>query len=1157
MEKIILFALSCIFSIQLSSQCGVSSEGEIPEIESKGHLFEFYKSQGVTLRLSVWVLREDDGSGGVNMTPTDIDALFDEVNENFSKSQISFDPCIRELHDSYRMNAEDTDIFYDGGCSSLNLVLVPWGGGLAQVGGDLGWSSRNPSDITHEIGHMLGLRHTFHNCSHPSLAECVSDFCTTGPFVITQGDGICDTPADSDGDLDGNSCLDAFPNGNIDCSYDYVHGQDLREKDPCDVPYSDPMGLILKNFMSYKRKSCQSEFSAGQILRMCAIISSNHQDKVGTFSNCLAPSPVSGMLATGLINSDQEFQDLDMELRNFTIKDCKVTLSNSTLKFIEGATLTLDNSELILESSSLISSDEQSCGIGAFNGIVVSGYGKIRLSGGSLIEAFTPIASSGIYGDFENIVCIGHDFTLESSSGTAFQSLGYTLLFGTDAIINGAIQLADDNIHLGYNSSSRVAFRSSTINRSANNSNIGLSLFDAFCGLNDETEINGFPYALNSIEGYLRINKSYIEGVDGPGIIVSNPLLFELNNSHLEQCRLNLSTAVSYNIKNNKFNGCGNFGLCNYTASVGGDDVIHFFENNIINASRSGVRSSSKVQTKFLCNDFDETPVQNFNWVGVNTLQGKDQDIPSGNKFTEDADQIGGMSNSVTYNYYQLAQDEILDNYSDINGITPVSYLDPAGCGLIGPDWMSPAGVLPDDPDDPDTKNDCPLGIDCTQDCPLGIDCTQDCPAGIDCTSPCPPGIDCTQDCPPGIDCTVPCPPGVDCTEPCPRGKDCDPVGDPIFDPIIDIIETEYVSLENQKDDIHSAYFDNNDIELKTLVENQSLESKEVLLKYISNNSDKLDGEWLMDIMHQSEYYKESEMVDMITANPVNIYDDQINELIYQSNSFSSANVNYIRNIQSEYAMSEEVGSLWDLSQIEYRQMELIQYALRRLRHYEWKSYDMQSVWYKRMGSIHADLAIADNYFDIKDDAAMDQVFTDIQLNDSYTIEEKNDASEYKILLNVLSEAADNNEKLSTLSPVRVAQLETWANSEFSLTAEKARGILITFYNYEYEENQSSYTPPAPMQFLSVSTSVVDDLDGELSVFPNPNDGNFNFSYTGDKLVNFVLVDITGREVYSADSIKASKVYQVSDLDAGVYIYQLSDQSGNLIETNKLSVVKD
>jgi len=907
-------------------------------------------------------------------------------------------------------------------------------------------------------------------------------------------------------------------------------------------------------------------FTQGQVQRMIATINIAHESKKGTFDQCQS-SPVVGIFNHGSFeNIEATFDDLILNVKNdLVLNNSKLTFNNCVLKFDDdvkvimglGANPNIAQSELILNNSKFISDTDGDCGQGEFFGIEVNTRGRIKLTDGSVIEAQTPISGSGLNGNFEHVTVIGDDFTLTGSSGTAIHSEGSTLILGRDAIINGGILLNDDQIHAGYHPSSRVVFSNSKINDFGGLVNpVGMSLFDAWCGLNNETEVNGFPFALRSTEGYLRINKSYIEGTGGPGVVVSNPLLFELNNSHFEQCRLDLSTAVSYNIKNNKFNGCGNFGLCSFTAIVGGDDVIHFFENNIINAPRSGVRSDSKVQTKFLCNDFDESPVQNFNWLGVNALQGKSQFAASGNKFSEMADQIGGMSPSVTYNYNSNNLEEILDNYSNTGNIIPNVTLE-AGCGLIGPDWISPVGNIADDPDDPDVKNDCPLGIDCTQDCPVGIDCTNDCPIGIDCTSPCPPGIDCTQDCPPGIDCTVPCPPGVDCNEPCPNGKDCDPIGDPVLDPVIHIVETEYVDLENEKEAIQAAYYNNDDVELKRLVESQSIGTKEELLKYVSNNSYKLDSKWLLDIMDNSEYYTESEMLEIITANHLNIYDEDVNELIYHSNSFSSTNIDIIRDVQSNFSMSSEVGDLWTISQIEYRQMQLIQYALLRLRHYEWKSYDQQSVWYNRVGTLHSALTNAENYFDIEEYSILDQIFSSIQSSEDFTLTEKQDAIQYRLLLDMLSDAGNNGEKLSTLSEDRINQLANWAYSGFYHTSVKAKGILETFYNYEFDETQSSYVSPDPMQFLSLSTSVLEQEAAEFSLYPNPNNGNFEVMYSGDKEANLVIFDITGRQVYQIKNVIASKEYQVTELESGVYIYQLSDSIGNVIETDKVNVIRD
>lgn len=86
--------------------------------------------------------------------------------------------------------------------------------------------------LTHEIGHFLGLHHTFRsegNCSDNSAANC-----------MTSGDRVCDTPAEEEAKYfcpeETNSCIEF----------------------PCDLP--DP----ISNFLNYVDDVCMDQFTAGQ-----------------------------------------------------------------------------------------------------------------------------------------------------------------------------------------------------------------------------------------------------------------------------------------------------------------------------------------------------------------------------------------------------------------------------------------------------------------------------------------------------------------------------------------------------------------------------------------------------------------------------------------------------------------------------------------------------------------------------------------------------------------------------------------------------------------------------------------------------------------------------------------------------------------------------
>ena len=1156
MKKYLFLILFCFFiSHLLQAQCLFSSNIEVDPLNIKSHQANQYKSNGATLRLTVYILRKDDGTGGVQMDIPAVQSLFQEVNMAFDMSGISFDVCVRELYDSYRLNLPfSSEKFYDGGCNSLHLVLVPQNFGLARLGGNLSFSGPDVSLIAHELGHNLGLVHTFNNCGHPNLGECVQDFCPNGPYITVKGDFVCDTPADSGRDSSGNNCERAFPRANDDCEYDYANSppNTLRLNDPCNDPYADPGNLILKNFMSYNVFECQTQFSAGQIERMCATIALRHQDRVGTLDMCIS-DPITSSIEKGIIEQDEDFTGLDLELNtSLIIRNCEVNLFNSNIAFDRFNKIILENATLNLYNTTLGSFSFSCSNNSSFTGVSIIGNSIVRLFDDSKIEAVVPIDATSVLGA-ERVVVGGNNYELVGTSGTAINSDVTALIVGDQVEINGSFDLKEADI---FGIGNYIGLTNTNIQGNRSN---GINLFSGQCYLLDNVHIKGFQSPLNLVKSSIWIHRAFLES-NGQAARFSNSDYTLLRNSHLEKCKLNISDAAYYNILNNNFNGCSGVD-CADNIEISGENTKHSVTNNIIKAPNRGLNALNNMDTKFLCNKFEESSDANFTWRGVNLLQGVDQFKASGNIFSDNTqDQIGGFSPGVSYNYNENAPQEILipNQYSNL-GLTPIALITAAGCGPIGPDWVSPADIDSDDPDVnllPDPDDQCPLGIDCTQVCPSGINCKDDCPPGIDCTQDCPSGIDCTVPCPPGIDCTVPCPPGVDCTVPCPNGVDCDPIGDPDDDVILERIEHDYIALENEKNNYEEALYPEDDSDLKSLVDNQLLENKSNLIDVLGKNPKKLGNGLMKNILANSDIYTEKEMLQILLLNPLNLHNREINRIVFHTHSFSDENIGELNNSFQSYSASAEASDLWAIDAIEYHQAEMIQYALRRLSFYSWKAHDMQHVWSQRSGNLKAMLISAERYFSNKELSKVDQVFSEISNMNTISESEKNDAQEFKALLNMLSEAEQNSEDLKTLSPERLNLLRNYSLSNNTFTRAKAQGILSAFYEEEFSQSLTNDQMPNQLQFLrTTSIGDIDDLSS-LRIYPNPSSGSFRIDSDLENVHYFQVYDTQGKLVLRKALQKGKQQVEInSKLEAGVYICKVMDSDDAVVETKKLIIL--
>lgn len=139
----------------------------------------------------------------------------------------------------------------------------------------------NGSTLTHEIGHLLSLIHT-HGPNDNQTTELVD-----GSNCDTDGDGICDTPADP-----------KLSSDNVDNFCNYIGSETDAN--------GDRYHPDTRNIMSYAYKECRTQFSSEQSARMYAFyqyikssfINPNEEDvSEETFASLkLYPNPVTGGL---------------------------------------------------------------------------------------------------------------------------------------------------------------------------------------------------------------------------------------------------------------------------------------------------------------------------------------------------------------------------------------------------------------------------------------------------------------------------------------------------------------------------------------------------------------------------------------------------------------------------------------------------------------------------------------------------------------------------------------------------------------------------------------------------------------------------------------------------------------------------------------------
>ena len=237
--------------------------------------------------VKVHIIRYSNGTGGLN--EFDLTQTFRHLNNEFNGARVGFSlwEGINFIDNStlmrFKKGDEKTliDDHYVPGILNIYFSEYVTNASKASI---CGYSENtenrdivvlknscamNSSTLAHEIGHILSLVHT-HGVNNTSLTTELVD----GSNCDTDGDGICDTPADPGLSDD---------NVNNFCKYT---GKETDANGDAFTPDTS-------NMMSYSRKACRSYFSTQQIIRMYTyfILEKNRFTKPGIVPEVITETP--------------------------------------------------------------------------------------------------------------------------------------------------------------------------------------------------------------------------------------------------------------------------------------------------------------------------------------------------------------------------------------------------------------------------------------------------------------------------------------------------------------------------------------------------------------------------------------------------------------------------------------------------------------------------------------------------------------------------------------------------------------------------------------------------------------------------------------------------------------------------------------------------
>jgi hypothetical protein len=257
----------------------------------------------ISIRMVVHILRLDDGTGPIAGDAIN-QMIVDHLNEDYLPSKIQFDVTFNYVNstewrtlseseidemkiataikpDSF-LNVWATEVLFDYSFGTFPFYgdYLEATGGI--VMGHFHWQGAGLSVFAHEVGHCLGLYHTFRGVDETSQCGACYEEVGLPP---------------SEGDLRGDFCSDTEP------APMYRTCGDVGGDDPCT---GDPWGSTLnqaQSYMSYAN-SCMEKFTPQQTARM----------------RCWTSSALAGWISNGSFVSDVQLgpAPLDVQFDLFT-----------------------------------------------------------------------------------------------------------------------------------------------------------------------------------------------------------------------------------------------------------------------------------------------------------------------------------------------------------------------------------------------------------------------------------------------------------------------------------------------------------------------------------------------------------------------------------------------------------------------------------------------------------------------------------------------------------------------------------------------------------------------------------------------------------------------------------------------------------------------
>lgn len=515
-----------------TSQCSTISSGvgcSIPGIPC-GTL----SPNGVTVKVYIHNIKNTACSGG--MTSAELTALKTYLSSVYSTINVTlyFPPCNLDFCDNavYNnplsvVNYYSTRSFNDGINAYISTNLNT--GNAEEIPSLNFYSSPHHSTVAHELGHCLGLFHTF-ECP-TGIRECADQ--SNGEIA---GDLVCDTNADPDKGVDLSTCsrnneilLDNDPLLNPQCFDNTISCNGTR--------YDPPATNIMSYYIMQGGANCQSTFTSGQAERMkIALATCSVLEKI-TNGGCIEIKTSQTWLTDHIYDDDILIKSgviLTVKAKVKMATGRKISIEGGATLRVEGGTLTVGNVKSMC--------DRQDTGPfwkGIELGVNNSAIANVFFSGQAIME----LSYSGLFN-------VGNSYV--TGSGSEFLNNRSSIDMETPTRSGFKLQFTNCKFILNNDYPGSDLFHQIRLGN-------GSALF-VFCTIDNQTAFTTAEIAgIREIGTSLRVMlapkiKGYYYGINA----LAGGGTYNIFSSHFEKCHIGLRTEA-----------VNNFFLVNNTFTIG------------------------------------------------------------------------------------------------------------------------------------------------------------------------------------------------------------------------------------------------------------------------------------------------------------------------------------------------------------------------------------------------------------------------------------------------------------------------------------------------------------------------------------------------------------------------------------------------------------